>query len=504
MPSYFRPLAQGSPLEPADWPVAHDLASVEPTHLQPAHAVRGITVALTMLVLAVMVPLALLSSVDGLRWNSDTVGAIALTIYASYRLAELLSGGRFLPIELSFFLYVYVFLGLAPTLQMATGAFPWGGTYTSATIWKSYGVLALGLLAYEAGLRSPLIPRAAARLIGARQVSFARSSLVAVFAVSIAGTIAYFVGYEGLFLSRAEHSRALAALAPGRNDIAVQMLADVALRVPIFAVNVAMAAFVCLRRSPGVPAMAAAIAITVLNLVINNPVSSPRAWFGAVLLSLVLIALRRLRRRLASLAYASLVLTLLLVIFPYADAFRYASHIDDVQFDYMSVGGQLSQNGDYSSFQQLMNAVLYTEGQGFTMGRQFAGALLVWLPRSVWPDKPVDTAELVATFHNYEYTNVEMPLWAEFFVDGWMIAVAAGFLVLGLVTRDLDAAFNETGTGDGIPLAYALVPLAAAYEPLLVRGDLMSTLSWLLVLAALLWMQSYVPRLRPIRRVVGR
>jgi hypothetical protein len=317
----------------------------------------------------------------------------------------------------------------------------------------------------------------------------------------MAAVIAGYVGWETVFASRADHSRAMAELAPGRSDLAVKMLADVALRAPIFAASVVLVALVSNKKRAGAGAVAVAVVVTLLNIAINNPVSSPRAWFGAVALSLILIWMRRFRRRVASLTYVGGMLALFLVVFPYADAFRYASNVEDVQLEFMSVGQQLARNGDYSSFQQLMNAVMYSDEHGFEMGRQFAGALLVWVPRSVWPDKPVDTAELVATAHNYEYTNVEMPMWAEFYVDGWLFALVLGFLVLGLFTRELDVSYGSAEIGEGVPLSYALVPLFAAYEPLLVRGDLMSTLSWFLVLVAGLYLASYIPRVRRRRRV---
>jgi hypothetical protein len=143
----------------------------------------------------------------------------------------------------------------------------------------------------------------------------------------------------------------------------------------------------------------------------------------------------------------------------------------------------LIKNGDYGSFQQVLNSVMYVQKKGLSYGGQLLGTLFVWVPRSLWGDKPIDTAELVALHMGYRYTNLEMPLWAEMYVDGGMVAVAAGLFVFGMLTAICERAYLTNQNKDSLTFINLFVPVFAAYQILLIRGDLMSTFSWIFAIA---------------------
>ena len=117
------------------------------------------------------------------------------------------------------------------------------------------------------------------------------------------------------------------------------------------------------------------------------------------------------------------------------------------------------------------------------------GTLLVWIPRSIWPGKPIDSGDLVPTHMGYAYTNLEMPLWGELFIDGGLVAVAMGFLLYGIITARLERGIEGLDFSRA-KLGVLVIATLVGLQIQLVRGDLMSNLLWMLVALTLLWMVS--------------
>lgn len=70
-------------------------------------------------------------------------------------------------------------------------------------------------------------------------------------------------------------------------------------------------------------------------------------------------------------------------------------------------------SGDFDSFSQITNTVEYVNEHGITSGNQLLGVLFFWVPRSIWPDKAIDTGTVLGEFKAYFFKNLSAPLWAE-------------------------------------------------------------------------------------------
>ncbi len=169
------------------------------------------------------------------------------------------------------------------------------------------------------------------------------------------------------------------------------------------------------------------------------------------------------------------------VVFPYADLFRFGSPEVEIQ----SVTSKLAVSGDYDSFQQLMNTLEFVADKGITYGGQLLGVLFFWVPRSIWLDKPLTSGEVVAEHGGYLFTNIASPLWAEAYINAGLLGVVVGLFAYGALTSVLQRAYLERG----LPYYSALnvlVPLLAAYQVFLVRGTLMSSFTYLVPLVGYL------------------
>ena len=151
---------------------------------------------------------------------------------------------------------------------------------------------------------------------------------------------------------------------------------------------------------------------------------------------------------------------------------------------------------DYASITDIAVAIRVADHLGHTHGRQLLGAATFWVPRSLWPDKPDNTAFLIADEISFPNRNLDSPLWAEGYVDfGW--AGACGLLALcGLAARRLDDAFVALRglTTRAVPLVAVAVPVIAGYEYILIRGSLLQAMARIVTLLVLLVAVSHVPR----------
>ena len=138
-------------------------------------------------------------------------------------------------------------------------------------------------------------------------------------------------------------------------------------------------------------------------------------------------------------AVATGALAALFLVFPLASTFRNSLEVK-VQFrnPLQSLTG-----GDFDSFDQINNAVFYVAVHGTTHGQQLLGVIFFWVPRSIWPNKAVDTGILLAEFRNYSFTNLSAPLKAEFFVNGGCTALALGMVTVGYFARDWDRRLDQ-------------------------------------------------------------
>jgi hypothetical protein len=121
---------------------------------------------------------------------------------------------------------------------------------------------------------------------------------------------------------------------------------------------------------------------------------------------------------------------------------------------------------------------VFTSTNGVTFGFQLLGALLFWIPRSIWVDKPIGSGELVAEYSGYSFTNIASPLWAEAYINAGLVGVILAFFAYGVITSWLQNQYLDP-TRQRLSLVGVLVPLLAAYQMFFIRGELQSTFAYL-------------------------
>jgi hypothetical protein len=411
------------------------------------------------------------------------------------RLVGLLVRGEQRLVQATFWIFVYIWFGLAALAQTVEQQFPIAQQHFSDRHQAQALVAVLvGLAAYEVGLatrhrvRRPL---AIAQWCDRRTLNGRRISLLAVFGLCAVGVAVVFLGLDVILSSRATLTEALLGTsAPtARPDQvtnkAVGLLQAALLWAPVFA---ALYFVIITRRSSSefsAPSQQVRVHYSGLllvllligNMVANNPIGNPRYRVGSVLFALAVASwpLRTAYRfRVAVLG----LLVGILLVFPFADIFRY----DTASLEIAPLKDELVSSPDFGMFQQEVNAQLYVDTQGHTFGEQLAGAAFVFVPRSLWPGKPIDTGNLIV---RTQQINASASLWATVFVDGGWLAVCFVFVAYGRITGRFEDLFLRDPKG--LSLVAAAVPLFAAFQIFLLRGDLQPAVGELALLPILLF-----------------
>jgi len=217
-----------------------------------------------------------------------------------------------------------------------------------------------------------------------------------------------------------------------------------------------------------------------------NPMSSPRyvclSVYGTIIMALVPTNWKRFD------VFAALVLPVFLVtVFPILGVTRNAESMDRgfrVEADSFLVNG-LARNPDFDAFQMGVNAQSYVASNGHTFGRQLIGAAFTFIPRQIWPDKPLPSGAIVGAAAGYQNLNLSMPLPAELWIDFGLLGVVAGGaffgVFLGAIGRRL-ASWRRQGVGNALT---GVSLLALWLQFIVLRGSLGAVSGRIIVLALL-------------------
>ncbi|MFF2324494.1 MULTISPECIES: hypothetical protein [unclassified Streptomyces] len=433
---------------------------------------------------------------------------LVLTCYAGARLATMILSTRRRLLQGVFWMFVYIAMGVAPFAQTVIGRTPTPMVGPRSDLVTAIALVLVGCAAFDLGAllasRRPLRRGTTGRLGSGPAVAHpVRLRLLVVLAFAASGYYILKLGGPAIFFtSREEISASVAVgVGSGRSQVGSAFLKGFGTVPALLALLFCTRRLVTSRRARRSPSTALAwCALVALNVVVNNPVSNARYWFLTVLVSLLFTAFP------SSAAMYRTVLAMgvvgALVLFPYADRFRYDS-AGYRPVESSSVFEPLATK-DYDQTVMFANAITWVDTGGHTYGRQLAGSALFFVPRSLWDGKPEDTGVRVGQWMGMNMTNLSAPLWAELWVDFGAPGTVGGLALVGYAAARTDRryarAVSRDGPGPGSVLAVA-VPLVAGYTFILLRGPLLQSVGKLAIAAlCLLLVTSFRSRSGPRSR----
>lgn len=465
--------------------------------------VRSVTgVFLWAVTLTVLLPGLILQS-RGVHMSAALALQGVVVAHAGGALSRVLTARTLRFVALGFWVFAYIWLGLAPLAMLAADAYPWPYRTGEGTALGAAAVIELGLLAYSAGTafaarrehtlatrEGTARPGLVERLLSRRLAPW---RLLALCAVALALAVLVISGQPGRLGAYFTSRQAITET--GAADASLRSLVTWSLSVPAFW---ALLGLLRVRLLPGGDRWLRGVrwlllpVLVALNVVVNNPISKPRFWAGMVLLTL-LFTIPLLRRPRAFRAMAAALVAALLVLFPYSDYFRYS---DREELAVVSLADQFTSNGDFDAFQQLETGLDYARDNGFSP-EGVLGPPLFMVPRSMWPEKPEDTGITLARFAGYDFHNLSAPLWIESYLWAGPFAVILVFCLLGAAGRRADDVCHRLREQPGT-LAALLVPAFAFYQMVFLRGSLLAIAGPLTLLVAIPLLIS-TPTARPFR-----
>ena len=241
--------------------------------------------------------------------------------------------------------------------------------------------------------------------------------------------------------------------------------------IPVFLVVYSWIHYRQTRR--GLPLLLLSIAAL---LIIAFPTAMARYSMATIYGGLLLTMVEPLRRN--KMLFPALLLLALLFVFPLLSSLRGATP------DFGLVLSSLAQaasdlprsfcTNDYDAYSMFARALIYVADNGATWGYQLLGVLLFFVPRTMWPDKPVGSGAMIATSQDQSFVNVACPLPGETAVNFGIVGIVLVPIILGLLFRSLDDWHFKSSS----PIAL-FHPFFCMMLFFLLRGDLMSGFAYL-------------------------
>jgi hypothetical protein len=452
--------------------------------------------------LALMAPAGMVAASPAFRFSLPVLPVYAICVYSAWRLGELAGAGRPRVVTLTFWSFVYVFLGICPFLQIGTGSFPLDVRHDDQVLVHAALIVLTGLASFDLG--QSMLFRSFGRLavpsILQRRLRNPAIAVMAVASVACAAVLMHRLGGMAvLFLPRAERTEYFADRFSGPELMLLTHFA----RVPIYVAFMAALVVWARARRGAFPLLAKPLTFLLFvgTLLMNNPVSTPRFTVGTIVLSVFFVL--PWKRGYAALAALALAFGLVFV-FPLTDVFRNTLDTGlSEKAKQRTPLKQLTDKGDFDAFQQTANGIVLAQKEGLQLGRQAAGAILFWVPRSAWHEKPQATGEFIGERLGYGFTNLSAPLWVELYLDGGIALVVAGFLAYGAFVRTVDD-WHQRSHAEGLPVTLALlVPIFAGYQFFLLRGSLMPAVAYFtpILVCAVLCAFPLLPSMRVVKPV---
>lgn len=431
------------------------------------------------MVLCAVVPLLLHEVTGGQSNHRSPWWAVAIMLVSGAAYAGVIASGTRQLFAMVLWLFTYIFMGMAPYVQYRLGVVPTTTPYVDESRFPVAGILVLvcclAVLAGHVLARQRRQSRKSTRQVW---VDSQRTNILTVAAIMMFLYYASQVGFTSFLLSRAELSSIRGSVwsNPAQSTLltgGLNMLLLVTFTAQMIVRQQRKAAG---QRANILPALIAGS----LLLYTVNPISSPRYVFGTVALA-VLATLGAYATVTRFRVMASAAMIGMITLFPLLDLFRFSTDAD------VKAEGPVEAllSGDFDAFVQLANTLTYVDFQGITWGRQISGALLFWVPRSIWSGKPQDTGVVLAEHMGYRFTNLSSPIWSELFMDFGWVGAALGLGLLGYWFQVWDAHTDLYLRTSRIPPI--IVCAVAFYLLIVLRGSLLNAASYLTVILLASW-----------------
>lgn len=372
-------------------------------------------------------------------------------------------------IEIAHWVFFILFFSLAPFLQYQSRSYPWSWTFDDSTIMMGNGLIFLWgiIVGFVCNRRKLLKPSTS------EYPRVAKSLLIVMLGIS-ALVLVYMVSTIGLsdMLSRST------------NDIEIE---SSAIRQLVEKTCRATVTFTCVtsilyykRSRTGLALVVVSLAICVIACA---PTGMPRYSAAAIWGCILIVSLDILNKKVL---FPLMFFIALLVVFPAINVFKGVDYSSaDIVGSLFSTLGSIPTillEVSYDTYSIMLRTIDYVNTYGISFGYQLLGAILFFVPRSLWVDKPFGSGATVVAAQGQTVTNVACPLPGEgiinFGIAGFFLfAVLASFFI----ARCDQKYWCSTKRSLFLQIFYPQLIFLFFF---IMRGDLMSSLAYTVAFGA--------------------
>lgn len=223
----------------------------------------------------------------------------------------------------------------------------------------------------------------------------------------------------------------------------------------------------------------------ILGLITCFPTGMPRFAAASLYMPFLLLFSKRV---LKNNNFSLIFIFSFMLLFPFLNLFKNFS--EKTQLD-MNLSFQMFEEASFDSYQSL---ALITSHDIITMGNQLLGVLFFWVPRSIWMNKPIGSGALMAEKLDFDFTNVSCNYFAEGYINFGFIGVFLFTLLLAYFTAKLDRYYWVKKKKSPLSVGIYLYTLGMLF--FILRGDLMSSFAFTMgMYAGVFLIFKYVHRL---------
>lgn len=220
------------------------------------------------------------------------------------------------------------------------------------------------------------------------------------------------------------------------------------------------------------------IVFSIITLILNFPTSNTRYFIGVVYIGIIVTIFKSsMKNRKFDLFF----IILLFAVFPIFQMFKWYT-INDFfsgNINFNSVFNSFN-NMDFDAYTMFQRIILYTEMHGCTLGNQILSTALFFIPRSIWPNKPIPTGEFVATSQNSLFTNLSSPLISEAYIDFGVLGILIFAIALSTIIAKLDKLYF-CDNKNGLRYIDYVYPFALGFCIFMMRGALQPVVVFMFV-----------------------
>lgn len=361
-------------------------------------------------------------------------------------------------LDISFWVYVYIFLGFAGIIQLNTNQIPWVNNFPINEIFKVIGMIFLGIVGFIFGRYQGYSFKIPRRFISVKRIDFL--FLVSIF---LAILLFYLIGFEKIIFPRLLFDLTI------KEASYLEMLLIRFLKVSFFVCLISY----LIQITNNQISYSRLIFISFFMLVYFNPIRSERLSF-LMFVSFLALYFFNFNKKfwMSSLSLG------LAFVFPYLDYFRESLTADSFSKKTSYDVTQHFITGDFDALSTIYFSIKYVSFNGYLFFSNFFNSLIVYIPRSIWPDKPISSSFALTDDSNIQFSSIATNYWAEGYLALGGIGVFLSLYFLGLSINSFLIKKNQSHFSEIIYIFF--IP----YMIYFLRGDLYSISFRLLPLIA--------------------